>query len=136
MAGTPRDPGGWSHHLLVMARVALDAGELSKAQEFLDDGAARMVRFTVGMAAMQARQSAVQAAVREALAAGAHREPLTDRERDVLRLLQGALTVRQIASALYLSSNTVKTHINAVYRKLGTHSRGEAVTIARRDRLI
>ena len=46
------------------------------------------------------------------------------------------MSVREIASALYLSSNTVKTHIQALYRKLGAHSRDEAVAVARRDQLI
>ena len=63
-------------------------------------------------------------------------EALTERETDVLRLLQGSLTVGEISSLLHLSTNTVKTHAQAVYRKLGVHSRTEAVAVARRRRLI
>ena len=44
--------------------------------------------------------------------------------------------LNDIADELYLSSNTVKTHARAVYRKLGAHSRAEAVQIARRQSLI
>ena len=106
------------------------------AQELLSDLSARMAHFPDGMKAMRARQAAIQAALRERLAEGAHEEELTSRERDVLLLLQGALSVREIASALHLSRNTVKTHIQALYRKLGAHSRDEAVAVARRDQLI
>ena len=54
----------------------------------------------------------------------------------MLRLLQGSLTVGEISAQLYLSTNTVKTHAQAVYRKLGVHSRTEAVAVARRHQLI
>jgi LuxR family maltose regulon positive regulatory protein len=58
-------------------------------------------------------------------------EPLTDREREVLGYLPSHLNRDQIATLMYLSPNTVKTHIQAVYRKMGATSRAEAVTIAR-----
>jgi LuxR family maltose regulon positive regulatory protein len=59
-------------------------------------------------------------------------EPLTDRERDVLRFLASRLTVREIADELYLSINTLKFHLKAIYRKLGVNSRAEAAEVARR----
>ena len=54
------------------------------------------------------------------------------RERDVLRLLAGRLTVREIAAELYVSPNTLKFHLKTIYRKLGVGSRAEAADIARR----
>ena len=48
-------------------------------------------------------------------------------ERAVLDLLPGPLSTRQIAEALFLSPNTVRSHIRALYRKLGVHSREDAV---------
>jgi LuxR family maltose regulon positive regulatory protein len=57
---------------------------------------------------------------------------LTARERDVLRLLAGRLTVREIASELYVSPNTLKFHLKTIYRKLGVGSRAEAADVARR----
>ncbi|MGH9251317.1 MAG: LuxR C-terminal-related transcriptional regulator, partial [Acidimicrobiales bacterium] len=59
-------------------------------------------------------------------------EPLTERERDVLRFLASRLTVREIADELYLSINTLKFHLKAIYRKLGVNSRAEAAEAARR----
>jgi LuxR family maltose regulon positive regulatory protein len=59
-------------------------------------------------------------------------EPLTDRESSVLRLLAGTLTNREIAGELYMSLNTLKTHLKNLYRKLQVGSRHDAVATARR----
>ena len=45
-------------------------------------------------------------------------EPLSDRERDVLRLLPTLLPNTEIAGELFVSVNTVKTHVKSIYRKL------------------
>ncbi len=58
-------------------------------------------------------------------------DTLTDRERDVLRFLPSRLTVREIASELYISVNTLKFHLRVIYRKLNVSSRAEAVEIVR-----
>jgi LuxR family maltose regulon positive regulatory protein len=58
--------------------------------------------------------------------------PLTDREFDILRELQTLNPVDEIADNLLISTNTVKTHIRGVYRKLGVRSRKDAVATARR----
>jgi LuxR family maltose regulon positive regulatory protein len=63
-------------------------------------------------------------------------EPLTDRERDVLRLLPSRLTLREIAAELFVSQNTLKFHLRVIYRKLGVNGRAEAVETARRLRLL
>ena len=63
-------------------------------------------------------------------------EPLSERERDVLRLLPTMLANTEIASELFVSVNTVKTHVKGIYRKLEVSSRGEAVARARDLRLI
>jgi len=56
---------------------------------------------------------------------------LTDRELAILRLLPGPLTQREIAGALFVTPNTLKTHLRAIYRKLGADSRLDAVSRAR-----
>ncbi|MGH3508031.1 MAG: LuxR C-terminal-related transcriptional regulator [Nocardioidaceae bacterium] len=58
-------------------------------------------------------------------------ELLTDREREVLRLLPSRLTLREIAAELYISINTLKFHLKVIYRKLGVGSRTEAAAILR-----
>ncbi|MFJ2542125.1 LuxR C-terminal-related transcriptional regulator [Microbacterium sp. NPDC087589] len=60
-------------------------------------------------------------------AAGSLSEALSGREKDVFRQLQTSRTLPEIARALSLSINTVKTHQRSIYRKLGVSSRREAV---------
>jgi LuxR family transcriptional regulator, maltose regulon positive regulatory protein len=52
---------------------------------------------------------------------------LTERELDVLRLLGGELSARQMAESLYVAPSTVRTQIKSIYRKLGVSSRGAAM---------
>jgi DNA-binding NarL/FixJ family response regulator len=81
---------------------------------------------------------AVQAAVLEAaLSAPARRaatpelpDGLTSREGDVLALIAQGLSNSEIAAALFLSANTVKTHINRVFAKTGSKTRAQAVRYA------
>ena len=63
-------------------------------------------------------------------------EPLTERERQILHYLPSHLTLRQIGSAMHLSTNTVKTHVKAIYRKIGAFSRDDAVNIAQTEGLL
>jgi DNA-binding CsgD family transcriptional regulator len=58
-------------------------------------------------------------------------EPLTHSETRVLRYLPTHMGTPEIAAELYLSANTVKTHLRHLYRKLGAHSRREAAQRAR-----
>jgi LuxR family maltose regulon positive regulatory protein len=64
-------------------------------------------------------------------AGGGHAQGLTNREMTVLRMLRGTMSIAEIAQELKLSSNTIKTHIRAIYRKLGVSTRPGAVTRAR-----
>jgi LuxR family transcriptional regulator, maltose regulon positive regulatory protein len=64
-----------------------------------------------------------------------HVEGLTAREVDVLRMLPSATNV-EIAADLYVSVNTVKTHLKSIYRKLGVASRDGAVREARAAGLV
>ena len=63
-------------------------------------------------------------------------EPLTEREQEVLRHVSVMLTTAEIASELYISTNTVKSHIKNICHKLAVTHRGEAVRRARRLQLI
>ena len=59
------------------------------------------------------------------------RPVLSPRERDVLRGLARGATYADIAAALYLSENTVKTHVSSLYAKLGVRRRSDALAVAR-----
>ena len=63
-------------------------------------------------------------------------EPLTKREREVLRHASCLLSTAEIASEMYISVNTVKSHLAHIYGKLAASHRGEAVRRARQLELI
>ncbi len=63
-------------------------------------------------------------------------EPLTDRELDVLRLIAQGLKYKEIAAELYISLNTIRYHVKAIYGKLGVNNRTQAVDVARELRLL
>ncbi len=58
-------------------------------------------------------------------------EPLTEREKQVLRLLAAGLTSTEVAEELVISINTARSYIKVIYQKLGAHSRDEAIEKAR-----
>lgn len=58
---------------------------------------------------------------------------LTEREREVMSLLNQGLSRAEIAQAKLISQNTVKTHIKNIYYKLGVHSRSEVLRIAQEN---
>ena len=62
------------------------------------------------------------------------KSPLTAREWEVVDLLHQGRTTEQIADQLVLSGETIRSHIKNLMRKLGTHSREEAVEAAHRMR--
>jgi LuxR family maltose regulon positive regulatory protein len=70
----------------------------------------------------------------EALIPGS--EPLTERELQVLRHVSSMLTTAEIAGELYISTNTVKSHVKHICHKLAVTHRGEAVRRARQLQLI
>jgi ATP/maltotriose-dependent transcriptional regulator MalT len=63
-------------------------------------------------------------------------EPLTDRELTIVRMLPAPASLRELAADLFVTPNTLKTHLRAIYRKLGAESREEAVIRAREGGLV
>lgn len=61
---------------------------------------------------------------------------LTDSELAVLRFLPSHMTNQEIAESLFLSINTIKTHLSSVYRKLGVVNRRQAIAQGRRLELL
>jgi PAS domain S-box-containing protein len=85
----------------------------------------------------QARRAARRSRRRDPGQARAARElRVTDRELQILQLIADGLANRDIAQALTLSIETVKTHVRRALKKLGAHSRAHAVAIAWRKELV
>jgi len=62
--------------------------------------------------------------------------PLTEREHEVLRFISEGADYKTIASRLFISPETVKTHTKSIYRKLHVNSKGEAISKAYKEGLI
>jgi LuxR family maltose regulon positive regulatory protein len=144
LAGRGTAPGEQAFVELNAALVSASAGDVMLARARLD--AARDI---VASCPSPSRRTLADLAAAEAAVAAAHPpEPaadgvapdgtadLTPRERAVLRRLASELSAREIADSMYVSHNTVKTQVRAVYRKLGVASREEAVARAREIGLI
>lgn len=65
-----------------------------------------------------------------------HGEQLSEREREILRLVASGFTSGEIAKRLSISAQTVNTHIKNVYRKLQVRTRAQAVTLASQHGLL
>jgi len=74
--------------------------------------------------------AAFRSNVRPRLAATARLEELTEREHDVLRLMARGATNGEIAGELIVSEATVKTHVGAIFSKLGVRDRAAAIVFA------
>lgn len=137
----------WRHVILAAAHLRLDEPE--ECRSVLE----RAMRLPGTFSAEDARQFDLQ--VREfalaavpgwpatdapagpfARAAGTTGRHLTEREVEVLRLLAGGSTRDEIATALFISLNTLKTQLRSIYRKLGVSQRSAAVLEAQRRGLV
>ena len=65
-----------------------------------------------------------------------HETPLSERETEVLVLLSKGKTYHSIADELFISMETVKTHIRNIYQKLHVNNKTDALLIAEKDKLI
>jgi LuxR family transcriptional regulator, maltose regulon positive regulatory protein len=100
-----------------------------------DADLAESFRALIQPAAADSGQDALQSLVRD-LQQPAVIEPLTDREQEVLKRVAQLMSTTEIANELYISVNTVKTHLKSVHRKLAVTHRREAVRRARQLKLI
>ena len=113
--------------LLTLSEVELARGDRSGARQALAQVRAIMEEYPdAGIYPELLEHQEEKLRVRKPLEAqqGA---ALTEREREVLRLLVGELSTRQMAQSLYIAPNTIRTQIKSIYRKLGVSSRKQAV---------
>jgi two-component system nitrate/nitrite response regulator NarP len=80
---------------------------------------------TVTVRAAHAGQIVVPRSLRQHVV----RQPLSHREKQILRLVVRGYTNRQIADELYLAESTVKTHLSSAFAKLDRHSRAEVTEL-------
>ena len=114
--------------LLELARIELLRGDLAAARRSLAQ-ADELLDSTRDAGRLPAVAAELSAALETTGSTTRPAELPSPAELAVLRLL-GQYTVREIADALYLSVNTIKSHIRSIYRKLGVGSREEAVARA------
>jgi LuxR family maltose regulon positive regulatory protein len=117
--------------LLVVASVRHGRGDLPGARALVDQARELIEHSTdPGMlpALLEQTEAALGSRPRRPVQVAA---PLTERELAVLRLLPSRLSTREIGRELSVSANTVRSHVQAIYRKLQVSSRAEAVTQAR-----
>jgi LuxR family maltose regulon positive regulatory protein len=113
-----------------LAPVLQDLGDRPAAAALLAEARDVLVFFPEGAQAQLQRLGKLERRVAE-YPRPVSGEPLTTRERAVLRWLDGALSLREIGKKMYVSPNTVKTHARSIYRKLGVSSRADAVARGR-----
>jgi LuxR family maltose regulon positive regulatory protein len=122
--------------MLWLARVLLDLGDRAGAAELADKANDVLLVRPDGTEALRARLERLQRDVAGPSRVVSPADPLTEREIAVLRLLRGTLSLREIGEQLYLSPNTIKTHAQAIYRKLGVSTRSDAVEQGRQHGII
>jgi LuxR family maltose regulon positive regulatory protein len=125
---------------LALARLGRDQGDHELAHEALAAARRGVGRcpdpgILTTMVERTARRLA-QSGRRDPTVPAGISDELSERELSVLLLLPGDMSQREIADALYVSHNTVKTHVRAIFRKLGASSRAEAVEHARGQGLL
>jgi DNA-binding CsgD family transcriptional regulator len=118
--------------LLRSARIALVAGERSRAESLVAQGRELAERSGIRQLVVTADALAAQPAGRTSSAADAHGQPLTEREEQVLALIEQGLSNKQIGERLYISAKTASVHVSSILRKVGASSRTEAVYLASR----
>jgi LuxR family maltose regulon positive regulatory protein len=123
---------GWygAETRILLARGSLALGDVAGARELLAE-ASRAARRTPDVVVFQGWfDDAWEQFDKRAEAALVGVATLTTAELRVLRFLPTHYSFHEIAERLHVSSNTVKTHVHAVYRKLDASSRSQAVANA------
>lgn len=133
LARRGRAPTEIAYSVIVRGEVALARGDRELAAGCAHDARALLASAPAPGAHLLHKARALDEALEPGArpAAAGRAADLTERELAVLRMLAGTASAREIADQLYVSHNTVKTQIKAVYRKIGVATRAEAVARAR-----
>jgi LuxR family maltose regulon positive regulatory protein len=123
------------HALVELLPVRHAAGDAGGVQELLVE-ASRLQALGLDFGELPVRLEATARRIQAREPVPTVSEQLSTRELDVLQLLSGPLSQPDIAQELYISRDTVKSHVKAIYRKLDVSSRKDAVALGRRLGLI
>jgi DNA-binding CsgD family transcriptional regulator len=119
---------GWSRHgapMGILLRTALEEGPSEWCQKLLTAVDAHpAITSTAGTLTATPRE-------RARVADGVVRPTLSPRELDVLHELARGATYADVADNLFVSENTVKTHVSSLYAKLAVSRRSDALAVAR-----
>ena len=121
--------------LLALAHVRQSRGYREDARELVSD-ARSLVKSCAEPGTLVEALTKAERALKPVSSEAVHTvaglvDALTDRELAVLRLLPSGLSRSEIGETLFVSQNTVKSHVRGIYRKLDASSRAEAVAKAR-----
>ncbi|HYN67168.1 MAG TPA: helix-turn-helix transcriptional regulator, partial [Ornithinibacter sp.] len=115
---------------LVQARVALLLGDAGLARTLVAEARGHMGADLAGTV-LEDFLTSTETLLHDVRVEGIAPDTLTPAELRVLQYLPSRLTFPEIGAHLFVSQNTIKTHALAIYRKLGTTSRNDAVDRAR-----
>lgn len=109
-------------------RLEIDA--LARVVRGVHAGEAALARATTRLLIREFRAMSLRTEVRP------EGSPLSPRERQVLELIAAGHTTEEVSEELGLVTETVRTHVKAILRKLDVHSRQEAIALARKRGLV
>lgn len=112
-----------------LARVQMQLGRVTAAADAIEEARALADRYDRDDSVFTTRLARLASEVENA--PEEFGDALSSRELQVLRLLQGPLRRSEIARELDVTTNTLKTHVRSIYRKLGVTTRYEAVARGR-----
>jgi LuxR family transcriptional regulator, maltose regulon positive regulatory protein len=121
--------GAWAtlDIMLLLTRVLVDLGDRSSAAILAGEVGLLLAAAPDDAHPLRARLERLERRLHGRSPAPVLACPLTEREMTVLRLLHSALSRAEIAAALNLSVNTIKTQVTSIYGKLGVSARGDAI---------
>lgn len=125
----------WAEALLAEAGVMNAATPRAEARAHLAAALPELRALGMQPALARARRAAARAGLRGDAEASGVPDGLTAREVDVLRLLAGGRTNRDMAATLFLSNRTIERHISNIYGKIGARGRADATAYALRHGL-
>jgi LuxR family maltose regulon positive regulatory protein len=118
------------HALVELLPVRHASGDAAGVRELLAE-ADRLQALRLDFGELPAKFQATARRIQAPAPVPTGSEQLSIRELDVLQLLSGPLSQPDIGRELYISRDTVKSHVKSIYRKLGVSSRRDAVDIGR-----